>query len=132
MSRVAKIGAAECTTREQFRGVVHVTHIGVSSNYNCRYRKAALQLDVQPESGNPYWSTVPVVARILNVLQIESSIHPAPEMGGVVALENIFAAIGKRSVAQKKAEAAEFQILRMLLGCAPSDSCYDGFRTGRV
>ena len=58
--------------------------------------------------------TLAVVAGILNVLQIESAIHSAPKVGGVVALEDIFAAVGKVSITQKKAQAAELQILGML------------------
>ena len=67
-----------------------MTNIGVSNNYAPRHQKAALQLDVQPESGNPHGSTVPVVARILNVLQIESAINPAPKVGRVVAPRRYF------------------------------------------
>lgn len=66
------------------------------------------------------------------MLQIERAVNSAPKVGGVVALEDIFAAVGKGSIAQKKTKAAEFQILGMLRGSTPSDSCYDGFKTERL
>src|SRR5882672_447783 len=67
------------------------------------------------------WSPVPVVPWIVNVLQSERRINPAPHVQRVIGLDNILAPVIETAIAQKKALSTE----RKLVLVIPRDAiCY--------
>src|SRR6266850_2915510 len=56
-------------------------------------------------------TAVPVVARMVDVLKPQRRTDSSPHMQGVVALDNVFPAVGQPAVPQKKARSTQLQIL---------------------
>jgi len=65
-----------------------------------------LKLQVQAQRGHDDWAPVAVIARIVDVLHSEGRIETAPEMGGVIRLEDIFASVIQASVTKQKSRSA--------------------------
>ena len=59
-----------------------------------------LKLDVGAERGDEDGAAVAVVAGIVDVLHAGREVNAAPDVGGVVGLQNIFAAVVQVSVAE--------------------------------
>ena len=70
----------------------------------------SLKLDVGAEGGDYYWATVAVVAGIDDVLQTGCDVDAAPDVGGVVGLENILAAIVELAVTEEESKTARGEI----------------------
>jgi hypothetical protein len=73
---------------------------------------------MQAQAGNDDRTADAIVARVVDVLQVEGGIHSAPIVSRVVALLDGFAALGERAIAQKKPVASEGGIAK-LYGCSP-------------
>jgi len=56
---------------------------------------------VKPEGRHKHRPAVAVVTGIVNVLQARRDVDAAPHMGGVVALDNVFAAVVQGAVAEE-------------------------------
>src|SRR5271166_1568305 len=85
-----------------------------------------LELDVGAEGGDEDGTAVAVVAGVVDVLQAGCDIDAAPDVEGVVGLQNIFAAVVQLAVAEEKTEAAigEVGLVVLLDGVRyKSDSC---------
>ena len=66
---------------------------------------------MQPQSWDQNRSSIPVVARVVDVLQVEGGKDASPDVRRVVVLEDRFASIVEVAVTQQKAQPAEPQIL---------------------
>ena len=78
----------------------------------------SLELDVGAERGDEDGAAVAVVAGVDDVLQAGREIDAAPDVDGVVGLQNIFAAVVELAIAEQKAEAAIGEVgLVILLDC---------------
>ena len=73
-----------------------------------------LELDVGAEGGRRPRAAVAVVAGIVDVLHAGGEINSAPDVHGVVGLEDIFAAVGEVAVAEEKAEASGGEIVLVI------------------
>ena len=73
-----------------------------------------MEADTRSEHG----AAVAVVARIVDVLQVEPGGDSAPHVRVVVSLDNIFAAVVQPAVTEQKAQASEGQIFLMVGGNA--------------
>jgi hypothetical protein len=58
---------------------------------------------MEAEAGRQYRATIPVVARIIDVLQVEAGEDSPPHVCVVVTLNDIFPAVIERPVAQQEA-----------------------------
>lgn len=59
----------------------------------------ASEFGVKPQRRHEYWAAVPVVARIIDMLQPRRDVNTAPNMCGVIGFYDIFASVAKRAVA---------------------------------
>ena len=73
------------------------------------------ELDVSAEGGDDYRAAVAVVAGVVDVLQAGGEVDAAPDVDGVVGLENIFAAVVEMAVAEKESDAAVGEIVLVIL-----------------
>src|ERR1700719_295194 len=71
------------------------------------------EVDVGADARNQHGAAIFVVARIIDVLQVERHEETAPQMCGVEGFNNFFGAVGEAGVAEEEAEAAEREILLM-------------------
>ena len=69
-----------------------------------------LEIDVEAKAGDEDGTAVLVVAGIVDVLDVEGSKKPAPEMRGVKSFEDFFVAVRERAIAEKESAAAESEI----------------------
>src|SRR5271155_1672387 len=69
------------------------------------------EIHVEADSGNYNGPACLVVAGIVDVLDIKGPEESAPEVRGIESLEYFFVAVGERAIAEKKALAAEGEIL---------------------
>src|SRR5260370_8534681 len=69
---------------------------------------------MQTQRRHDYRSPVPVVTRIVDVLQAERGVNPSPHVERVVGLNNVLAPVIEAPVTQKKARSAQRQALRMI------------------
>jgi hypothetical protein len=74
------------------------------------------EFQMQAETWNDGRAARAVIARVVDVLQVEGSEQSAPEMRRVVALHDEFAAIGERAIPQEKTAAAEREIETVIAG----------------
>src|SRR5467141_2998540 len=74
------------------------------------------------------WSPVPVVPWIVNVLQSERRINPAPHVQRVIGLDNILAPVIETAIAQKKALATERKVFLVI----PRDAICNEYQTRAV
>ena len=73
------------------------------------------------ERGNEHGTSISVVSGVDDVLQAGTGINAAPDVGSVVALENIFATVKQAAITEKESEPAVGKIVLMILGDAVRD-----------
>src|SRR5581483_3178732 len=86
------------------------------------------QIDVQPEARHDHWPAVAVVARIVDVLHVESGEDALPQVEVVERLEDVLAPVVEGSVAEQEAEST---VREVELVVAP-DAVGDEHRSGLV
>src|SRR5712691_9909101 len=69
---------------------------------------------MKPQRRYDYRPAVPVVSRIIDVLQAKRREYSSPKMERVISLDNIFAAVIETAIAKQKAMAAEREVLVMI------------------
>ena len=75
------------------------------------------------ERGDEHGAAVAVVAGVIDVLQAGREVDAAPDVGCVVGLHDIFAAVVETAVAEQEAEAAIGEVgLVILLDCVGDES----------
>ena len=67
------------------------------------------------ERGDEDRAAVAIVAGIVDVLQAGGEVKAAPDVRGVVGLDNVFAAVVQSAIAEEKAEAAIGEIVLVIL-----------------
>ena len=67
------------------------------------------------ERGHQHRAAVAIVAGIDDVLQAGREVDAAPDVDGVISLQNIFAAVVELAIAEEKAEAAIGQVGLVIL-----------------
>src|SRR5216683_4964366 len=83
---------------------------------------------MQTQRRHDYRSPVPVVTRIVDVLQAERGVNPSPHVERVVSLNNVLAPVIEAPVAQKKALTSEPKVLLMV----PRDPARNKYQPGAV
>src|SRR5713226_2839727 len=73
----------------------------------------ASKIDVQAKAGDHHGAAILVVARVIDVVEIERTEDAAPDVRGVEAFEDFFMPIGERPVAQQKTFPAQREIFLM-------------------
>ena len=79
---------------------------------------------MQSEAGDKHRAAIAVVAGILDMLQVRGCVNSAPDMRGVVGLDNIFATVIQTAVSEKKAQASVGEIKLMIFADGVRDDRY--------
>src|SRR5262249_37707843 len=69
---------------------------------------------MQPHSRHQNRAAVAVISRIVDMLEIEREKGAAPQVNGVVPLDNILASISQPAITEQKAESPEREVLAMI------------------
>ena len=85
-----------------------------------------LEFQMEAEPWNPHRAAVPVVTRVIDVLQIGSDEKAAPQMRGIVALDDFLSAVVQTAIAQQKAQPAELQVVLVIGGNSVGHKRYSG------
>ena len=76
---------------------------------------------MHPERGHKHRTAVAIVTRIGDALQTRSHIEAAPDVGCVIALNDIFAAIMQRTVTQQETQSSVCQVVLVIPGNSAGD-----------
>src|SRR5215469_5678212 len=93
--------------------------IGATSKVLTRARQVSnylrhLEVKMRSQRRHPNRPAVAVVARIVDVLQIEGAEHATPYMRGVIDLHNFFASVIQRAITEQKAQPSESQVFAVI------------------
>ena len=77
---------------------------------------------MRPERRNYGRPAIPVISRIIDMLHAWRNVNPAPDVRGVIRLENIFAPVIQIPIAQQKTQASQPQLLLMVLANSIRDN----------
>src|ERR1700683_3528166 len=86
-----------------------------------------LEFQMEAEPWNPHRAAVAVVTRVIDVLQIGSEEKAAPQVGGIVALDDFLSAVVQAAIAQQKAQTAERQVVLVIGRNSVGHKRYSGF-----
>src|ERR1019366_3146602 len=75
-----------------------------------------LEIHVQAKTGNNYRAARLIVSGIVDVLQVHRSKKPAPHMDSVIRFDYFLRTVRERSIAEKKSQAAQSEITRVIVG----------------
>ena len=89
-----------------------------------------LEIHVRADARNQYWTTVPVVAWIVDVGHLECSIEPSVHVCVIVTFADHLPAIVQTAIAENKAESTQSEVFAMVLadaiGCKRSANFVEG------
>src|SRR5579862_6633872 len=83
-----------------------------------------LEIYVEAGAGGEHWAAIFVVARIVDVLQIQGGEETAPEVRGIESFDDFLGAVSEIAITEEKSEAAEREIF--LVGFDDSVGDEDG------
>ena len=87
---------------DSLEGTLQLVTVTTSARLSCMES----QLHVYSEAWDKDWATVPVVSRIIHMLQFGADVKPTPDVRRVVRLEDLFASIVQVAAGTQKAGTA--------------------------
>src|SRR5437879_2317500 len=82
-----------------------------------------LELQMQSQRRHNHRSPVTIVAGIVDVLHAKRRVNPAPQVKGVVTLDNVLATVIKAPIAQKKTQSTQREVSLMVSRDAIGNEC---------